>query len=71
MEMMARYDIRNDGPLDRSTFDVWTIYDIWTGVPVVVAGFELMDWSMEDAENLMKVLNLIHARRQAQSQEKR
>jgi hypothetical protein len=52
--MTARYDIQTDR-------NGWTVYDTTTGLPTDVNGMLQIGLSMEDADDLADLLNLIHA----------
>ena len=43
--MFARYDIRPDA-------NGWTVFDIWTGKPVVIASRRQQGLSLQDADAL-------------------
>lgn len=51
----ARYDLRHDE-------DSWTVYDVFTGLPAEVNGVVLVRMEMEDADDLVDLLNRQDAR---------
>jgi hypothetical protein len=53
--MAIRYDMRREP-------DGWTVYDIWTGWPAVIAGVPQTELEMEDADDLVDLLNGMHVR---------
>jgi hypothetical protein len=46
----ARYDLRKD-------LGGWTVYDVWTGQPVVIAGRMQTSLDRDDAAELVDLLN--------------
>jgi len=46
-----RYDLRQE--LDGT----WTVFDVFTGLPVVEDGVPLIDMPMEEADDLLDLLN--------------
>ncbi|WP_255877938.1 hypothetical protein [Sinorhizobium fredii] len=46
-----RYDMRQD------IYGYWTVYDIFTGQPAVVNDVELVMLEMEEADDLVDLLN--------------
>lgn len=55
--MAARYDMRR-GELG------WTVFDIWTGWPVFTEGVEQVGLDIEDADDLVDLLNILNERRE-------
>lgn len=55
--MLPRYDMRRDG-------GGWTVFDIWTGWPADIAGVKQVGLDIQDADDLVDLLNLMNARRQ-------
>jgi hypothetical protein len=53
--MAARYNMREEP-------DGWTVFDVWTGWPAVVAGVTQTELDMEDADDLVDLLNRLHER---------
>ena len=47
--MIARYDLRED---DHG----WTVFDMWTGVPVVYRGMPQIGLDIQDADELAEAL---------------
>ena len=43
----------------------YTVFDIWTGWPAVVGGIEQVGRDIEDADDLVDLLNQMNERRQA------
>lgn len=54
--MAGRYDMRRDD-------EGWTVFDIWTGWPAVVKGAEQIGLDIEDADDLVDLLNALNERR--------
>lgn len=54
--MLARYDLRPDAL-------GWTVYDIWTGWPAVIRGAEQVGLDVEDADDLVDLLNRMNDKR--------
>jgi len=48
--MLARYDIRPDS-------EGWSVFDIWTGEPVVIAFMPQTGIDIQDADELADALN--------------
>ena len=57
--MLIRYDMRRD---DEGGY---TVFDIWTGWPAVLCGIEQVGRDIEDADDLVDLLNQMNERRQA------
>jgi hypothetical protein len=57
--MIVRYDMRRD---DEGGY---TVFDMWTGWPAVVFGIEQVGRDIEDADDLVDLLNQMNERRQA------
>lgn len=57
-----RYDIRNEPHLGG-----WTVFDIFTGWPAVVDGVAQTGLDMEQADDLVDLLNTLNVRRRAES----
>lgn len=57
----ARYDLRKEygGPFKGT----WTVFDIFTGLPAEVNGVAQTGLEMEQADDLVDLLNLQDARR--------
>jgi hypothetical protein len=53
--MAIRYDMRHEP-------EGWTVYDIWTGWPAVIAGVLQIELEMEDADDLVDLLNGMHVK---------
>ncbi len=53
--MAIRYDMRKER-------QGWTVFDIWTGWPAVVAGVHQTDLLMDDADYLVDLLNGLHVK---------
>lgn len=49
-----RYDIRKEDD------DTWTVFDIFTGAPAIAEGEILAGLEMEDADDLVDLLNGIY-----------
>ncbi len=56
--MATRYDMRRDEL-------GWTVFDIWTGWPFFTEGAKQVGLDIEDADDLVDLLNLMHERRLA------
>lgn len=56
--MAARYDMRRDD-------EGWTVFDIWTRWPAMVKGAEQVGLDIEDADDLVDLLNILNERRAA------
>ena len=56
--MFVRCDMRRDD-------EGYTVFDIWTGWPAIVKGAEQVGLDIEDADDLVDLLNLMNERRQA------
>ena len=56
--MLIRYDMRRDD-------EGYTVFDIWTNWPAVVFGIEQVGRDIEDADDLVDLLNQMNERRQA------
>ncbi len=41
----------------------WTVYDIWTGWPAVVQGAEQIGLDLDDADDLVDLLNTMNNKR--------
>jgi hypothetical protein len=54
--MLVRYDMRPDD-------EGWTVYDIWTGWPAVVQGAEQIGLDLDDADDLVDLLNTTNDKR--------
>ena len=50
--MTYRYALRKE---QRSE---WTVYDIFTGLPVTILGFPMVDMDIEEADEVAELLNL-------------
>lgn len=55
--MFFRYDMRRDG-------DGYTVFDRWTGWPARVRDVEQTGLDIEDADDLVDLLNRMNERRQ-------
>lgn len=53
----ARYDMRDEPD------GTWTVFDIFTGLPAVVDDVPLIGLEMEEADDLVDLLNFKDARR--------
>ncbi|PWK65850.1 hypothetical protein [Aminobacter sp. AP02] len=53
----ARYNLRKEAN------GTWTVYDVFTGLPARVKGVEQVWLEMEQADDLVDLLNLQDARR--------
>jgi hypothetical protein len=47
--MIARYDLREDQ-------NGWTVFDIWTGQPVIIRGMPQVGLDIQDADELAEAL---------------
>jgi hypothetical protein len=52
--MAARYNMRKEPK-------GWTVYDVWTGWPAVIAGVPQTEIELFDADDLVDLLNGLHA----------
>lgn len=57
---LARYDMRKneDG-------ESWTVFDVFTGEPAIVDGVQLVSLEIEEADDLVDLLNARYARRRS------
>jgi hypothetical protein len=55
--MLVRYDMRRD-------HEGYTVFDIWTSWPAQVANVEQVGLDIENADDLVDLLNLMNERRQ-------
>jgi hypothetical protein len=55
--MRARYDMRRDE-------DGWTVFDIWTGWPALIKDTEQTGLDIEQADDLVDLLNTLNERRE-------
>jgi hypothetical protein len=53
--MVARYTMRKEP-------EGWTVCDVWTGWPAVIAGVPQTEMELDDADDLVDFLNGLHAR---------
>ncbi|WP_454817341.1 hypothetical protein [Labrys neptuniae] len=49
--MERRYDLRAEED------DTWTVFDVFTGLPAMVDGFEATGFEVEEAGDLLAMLN--------------
>ncbi len=54
--MAARYDMRQDD-------EGWTVFDIWTGWPAVIKGAKQVGLEIQNADDLVDLLNYMNERR--------
>jgi hypothetical protein len=54
--MLQRYDMRREDT-------GWVVYDLWTGWPAVVRGVPMVLLEMEEADDLVDLLNRANDRR--------
>nr|WP_046118654.1 hypothetical protein [Ensifer aridi] len=54
---MNRYDLRQEAN------GTWTVFDIFTGLPARVNDLEQVGLEMEQADDLVDVLNLLYIKR--------
>ena len=54
-----RYDMRQD------SLGSWTVYDIFTGLPAEVNEISQIDLDMEQADDLVDLLNYLYIKRRA------
>ncbi|MBD9636056.1 hypothetical protein IB277_07085 [Ensifer sp. ENS07] len=56
-----RYDLRKEPD------DTWTVFDIFTGMPAQVNDVEQIGLELEQADDLVDLLNLLYIRRRSGS----
>ncbi|WP_162771270.1 hypothetical protein [Rhizobiales bacterium] len=56
-----RYDLRKESD------DTWTVFDIFTGMPALVNEVEQVGLELEQADDLVDLLNLLYIRRRSGS----
>jgi hypothetical protein len=54
--MVSRYDMRRDD-------EGYTVFDIWTGWPALIKGAEQIGLDIEQADDLVDLLNTLNERR--------
>lgn len=55
--MATRYDMQEDD-------EGWTVFDIWTGWPAVIKGAKQVGLEIQDADDLVDLLNYMNERRE-------
>jgi len=59
--MQQRYDIRKEAD------ETWTVIDVFTGLPVLIDGRSMVKLEMEEADDIVDLLNLADKRRRSES----
>ncbi len=59
--MQQRYDIRKEAD------ETWTVIDVFTGLPVLIDGRSMVKLEMDEADDIVDLLNLADKRRRSAS----